>query len=593
MNIREVINIPKGTKFLKDVITELPSDCIFDKFCTGAGGTHIALTSNNPYIICVPYRNLIHNKTERYNSLGYDILGVDGDIQANDIIDYLNDCENTPKIMCTYDALGKVISALGDEVSEYNILIDEFHLLFTNYVFRNKAVRMVLDNYLKFKEFCFMTASILEDEFILDELKDVDMVIAEWDEVQEVTVKSIKCISNVKNFVKEEIAKYLKGEKEGNAYFFINSVKFIKEIVDECNLTNKNCRGIWSENNDEVMSIENSLTTSKPKKINFITSTCFDGVDLFDENGVTYIVSDGDRQHTLIDISTSFLQIAGRIRNSKYKDTIWHIYTNTRYSGLKTYDDFKKFSQEIIDESPNTLSALNDSVDALRRLKEDQFNRFKNVIVKEANDKYINYDGEKLVIDNNLIKLDLYNFKICKCLYIFKANLFNEYTNKGFSIDFEIFDDSVIKNTKVNKKTFKETVIDLEVNPKDVNLYSNAYRRYPFLEEAINKLGFEGIMDLKYVIGNIKKKLIMLSDIGLENKILRLLETRLNLDYEDFYSSVKLKQIFTDIYKELEIDKNAKGTDICKYYKVEKKNVRNGDSVIKGFIIHNEKLLLG
>jgi hypothetical protein len=593
MNIREIINIPKGTKFLKDVITELPSDCIFDKAVTGAGGTHIALTSNNPYVICVPYKNLIHNKTERYNKLGYDILGVDGDISTNNIIDYLNDCENTPKIMCTYDALGKVISALGDEVEEYNILIDEFHLLFTNYVFRNKAVRTVLDNYLLFKDFCFMTASTLEEEFILDELKDVDLVIAEWDEVQEVNVKSIKCINTVKNFVKDEIAKYLKGEVEGNAYFFINSVKFIKEIVEECKLSNRNTRAIWSENNDEVMNIENSSTTSKPKKINFITSTCFDGVDLFDKEGVTYIISDGDRQHTLIDISTSFIQIAGRIRDSKYRDIIYHVYTNTRYSGLKTYEDFKKFSQEIIDEAPSTLLVLNESVDILRKLKEDQFNRFKNVIVKEANDKYINYDGERLIIDNNLIKLDLYNYKICKCLYTFRANLYNEYSNKGFYVDFELFDDSKIKNNKDKKKSFKEYVIEIENNPDDLDLYNEACNRYNFLDEAINNLGFDGIKDLKYMSANIKTKLIVLSDRGLENKILRILETKLNLDYEDFYSSVRLKQIFADIYKELDIIKNPKATDIRKYYKCEEKSVRQNKEVVKGFIIYNEKLLLG
>lgn len=593
MNIREIINIPKGTKFLKDVITELPSDCIFDKAVTGAGGTHIALTSNNPYVICVPYRNLIHNKTERYNKIGYDILGVDGDISTNDIINYLNDCNTTPKIMCTYDALGKVISALGDEVEEYNILIDEFHLLFTNYVFRNKAVRTVLDNYLLFKDFCFMTASTLEEEFILDELKDVDLVIAEWDEVQEVTVKSIKCINTVKNFVKDEIAKYLKGEVDGNAYFFINSVKFIKEIVEECKLSNRNTRAIWSENNDEVMRIENSSTTSKPKKINFITSTCFDGVDLFDKEGVTYIISDGDRQHTLIDISTSFIQIAGRIRDSKYRDIIYHVYTNTRYSGLKTYEDFKRFSQEIIDEAPNTLLVLNRSVDVLRELKEDQFNRFKNVIVKEANDKYINYDGERLIIDNNLIKLDLYNYKICKCLYTFRANLYNEYSNKGFYVDFELFDDSKIKNNKDKKKSFKEYVIEIENNPDDLDLYNEACNRYSFLDEAINNLGFDGIKDLKYMSANIKTKLIVLSDRGLENKILRILETKLNLDYEDFYSSVRLKQIFADIYKELDIIKNPKATDIRKYYKCEEKSVRQNKEVVKGFIIYNEKLLLG
>ncbi len=59
-------------------------------------------------------------------------------------------------------------------------------------------------------------------------------------------------------------------------------------------------------------------TTTPVKKINFYTATAFEGCDIYDENGRTYVVSDKYKSHTLVDISTLFIQIAGRIRNSRY-----------------------------------------------------------------------------------------------------------------------------------------------------------------------------------------------------------------------------------------------------------------------------------
>jgi hypothetical protein len=603
MKLREIINIPKGTKFLSEVIADLPENCIFNKSVTGAGGTHVALTSKQHYVICVPFKNLIKNKLERYTKLGYDILGVDGTISDYDIRDYL-DKAKTVKIIVTYDSLGRVANALEDIPSydsrsyldEVNLLVDEFHLLLTSYVFRNDAVRTVLDCYKSFKSYCFMTATPIEDDFMLDELVNEDLIIAEWEECLEVTVKSKQCENNVKGYIKEEIEKYLKGEKDGNAYFFINSVKFIKEMVRECKLTNKNTRAIWSENNEEEgVGVKNSSINSDPKKINFLTSTCFDGVDLFDENGVTYIVSDGDRQHTLIDISTSFIQVSGRIRDSKYKDKIYHIYTNTRYSGLKSIEEFNKYSKEILSKTPRLL---NDLTTVLKSVPSDMgrlTDGLVNVIIGEANESYINYDrvNKTLYYDNNLVKFDLYNFKICKCLYSLNVNLQTEYTLKGFNVEYEFFNDGHIKLDKPRNKSFKDTVIELENNQDDEKLFQLAFKKYDFLEEAIDKLGYDGIENLKYKTTNIKNKLVIISDKGEENKILALLKNKLSLEYKNFYSNIELKNLFSDIYKDLNIVKLAKGSDINKYYNTKIGSVPIEGKSTKGFYIYTEKTILG
>ena len=45
------ICIPTGYKFLSECISELPSNCIFNKGITGSGGTTLELRSNRNSII--------------------------------------------------------------------------------------------------------------------------------------------------------------------------------------------------------------------------------------------------------------------------------------------------------------------------------------------------------------------------------------------------------------------------------------------------------------------------------------------------------------------------------------------------------------
>mgnify|MGYP004700965085 CR=1 FL=1 len=69
---------------------------------------------------------------------------------------------------------------------------------------------------------------------------------------------------------------------------------------------------------------------------------------MFDSEGVYVIVSDGKKSHTLNDISTSFRQILGRIRDTKYRNEAIHIFKETRYSEFATYEDYKQSTVKIL-----------------------------------------------------------------------------------------------------------------------------------------------------------------------------------------------------------------------------------------------------
>jgi hypothetical protein len=63
-----------------------------------------------------------------------------------------------------------------DVYKDFFLLIDEWHVLFNQYVFRESAVTEVLKIVPLFKEVTYMTATPVEDEFILKEVKHLPVV---------------------------------------------------------------------------------------------------------------------------------------------------------------------------------------------------------------------------------------------------------------------------------------------------------------------------------------------------------------------------------------------------------------------------------
>lgn len=109
-------------------------------------------------------------------------------------------------------------------------------------------------------------------------------------------------------------------------YIFLNSVNGIKEILSNCQLTNEDVKVVCSDtirNNTVLGEIQISKTISPNKRINFFTKKGFQGCNLFTNNGLIVVVSDGKKAHTLIDVETTMYQIVGRLRTNKDYDNIF------------------------------------------------------------------------------------------------------------------------------------------------------------------------------------------------------------------------------------------------------------------------------
>ena len=403
---------------------EIPSNCIFNKINTGNGGTMLELDNRRRNsIIAVPYTNLVESKLDQYKNgseryPGLRIMGVYSNgkerwERIEEIKEYINKRGDEPhKIMVTYDSLPMIIQVIeeerGDEVYDYFLLIDEAHDLTLQYGWRENAVNNVLGNYRKFKEWCFMTATPVGREFMPEQFEDIKIVRADVEQRR----PNVRVIETRK--LREEICwivqEYLEF-KETNAHIFVNSIKFIKYILEALKeLTPENTKVVWSIHNKQYENLS-GFKRGKPhesaKKINFYTSTSFEGCDIYDPDGEVIVVADGYREHTLVDIPTSFVQIAGRIRNSEYNKEVSLVWRINKGNKRLNYEDFEKYKNENIEETQHYFNYLNTLAnkdgEPLQGLCGDGYYRSEEGELKVAVNKF-NYEMMNYKVVNKTFK---------------------------------------------------------------------------------------------------------------------------------------------------------------------------------------------
>jgi hypothetical protein len=91
-----------------------------------------------------------------------------------------------------------------------------------------------------------------------------------------------------------------------------------------------------------------------PKKLNFLTATAFEGCDIYQNDGVTYVCADGKKRSTRLEIHCQIPQIINRIRDSQYRDRAYLFYAEPFTKNCKTKDLFLKKTEEEIKEAEDT-----------------------------------------------------------------------------------------------------------------------------------------------------------------------------------------------------------------------------------------------
>ena len=397
--------------YLSNKFEYLPSNCIFNKGMTGCGGSYLELHSNRNSVILVPTIELVKNKSEE------NIQSVYNAVKDSTIKKYLNSSIPYKKIIGTYDSIIRILNLINPK--DYFLLIDEYHVLFNSYVFRESAIKDVLNHYLDFKEFCFMSATPLEDLCILKELENIDRVTLKWKNAVPVKINVIDTY-----FTTNELFN-LFTDSTCNWHIFLNSVNTIRQIIPKLD---DNYKVVCSSSSKKKLNVKLNYGTTKDKpcKYNFYTSCSFEGCDLYDKEGKTVILCDTNIATTILDISTLIRQICGRLRDSIYKDEVTLILNTSkhRYASVSK-EDFQIFVSNNISDGKRCEEQFNDfSIRdkhlELRKYSPETYNSF-----------YANMYNNQIFYDDNLRKMDEYNYKLVSEIYSNSISVIKECNNHG------------------------------------------------------------------------------------------------------------------------------------------------------------------
>lgn len=587
-------------------LSDLPQNCIFNKVITGCGGTTVALFNDRNYVISVPTTELIVNKTGLNEAGLSTITSPDGKTKVEvfalfgiftyqvkkQLKKYLA-TSGVKKIMCTYDKVAALSKILNP--SEFQLLVDEYHILLKAYSYRYNAINGVLSHYKEYKSFCFMSATPISPEFKPLALEGVEEINAVWNDTDtlfvalERTNKPYIKAANIINAYKMDGYISMNGYKSKEAFFFINSVTDIANILQYCELDKDEVKIVCADTEDNRRklagyTISNSRSQNKP--FTFITSKSFEGADYFSETGICFVVSNSSNTNTLLDISTDIYQIAGRIRTetNPFRNILVHIFNTTGRRGLDldtSYEEILKRTNEEIESVSALIEVVNNNP-ALKVGAEKSLN--KDFIKKDDTGKYY--------LNDMLVKLDLFTIKLEQSIYKNGISIVKNYNKNGIvttAPEYEKLEGTIKGATK--KLSFKEAFLlyaSLSKNPFSLeDERKHLATVQPLIVDAYNKLGEDKVKNLRYTKKAVEAALLNLdADNSNEYKIAKVLSNSIAVG---FISIADLKKELANTYKNLEIDKKVKSSDIEKYFDCKPTAKRVDGKVTKGYEVFRMK----
>lgn len=456
------------------IMDDFPENCIFNKVKTGCGATTIALTNDENYIIAVPTTELVINKCYPPKDRdGNDLVWKKSQIQAgvsptNDnlfgLYDKLNRTvkaklskflkqDGVKKIICTYDKVEKLIEFINP--LEFKILVDEYHNLLKQYGFRTMVINQIIEKFKCFKSHCFLTATPIPELFKPKVFAEMTEYVANWKTVDKITIYPCPCVkasttaANVIKHYKDNGYFVLDGIKSEEAYFFVNSVREIKEILKQAKLTNDDCRIICADdemNHYKLEGFEISSSTAPAKRFTFVTCKAFEGVDYYSETAICFIVSDSYNKHTLISIDMDIPQIAGRIRtkSNPFRNKIVHIFNPKT---INYYLPFNVMKQKIAQE----LAAAEERVQLLNesKLGKDARKQQDAELKRLGANTYIIKKGDRYEVNDMVAQLKLYQHWTTHIVYRSSEALEEAYEELGMTVseayEWDVKSDDVVK----------------------------------------------------------------------------------------------------------------------------------------------------
>lgn len=350
-----VMNFTK--EYASQEMDRIPAGYINKKVC-GCGLTTVALENDRNTIIFMPSVALVDNKAKQYPNERFSgsVLPVYGKTTAKEIEDY--QCDSAVlKIACTYDSIDKVCHLLDN----CDFIIDESDRLLGSIELKTSGKKDSEDgdaitNIMSYARIysdtvSFISATPTPLEYMPTWVSNISQIEMNWANTINVT-PIIMERNHPYRALRDEIISPLKDGSItlsdkifSKALIFVNSIDTIVDIVKQVKLNKKDVAVICGDStkNDKKIKGLNRLTKcNQLPKYTFSTSTGFQGLDIYDKEVMSIVVSNTAKKWQMVDIATDLKQATSRQRdksNPNY-DSYVYIYNQSVFTMEK--DDLKR-----------------------------------------------------------------------------------------------------------------------------------------------------------------------------------------------------------------------------------------------------------
>ncbi len=362
-----------------------------DKQLAGIGLTTVALENGINTIVTVPSVSLVRNKEFQYTDgqpkrVRHTVLGVCGGVSDEEIKEYLSDIaffKHPIKVIVTYDSLHRVRHLLEDA----DLVVDESDKILGLALLKagNKTSKEDVDaidslltiakeHYEKTGRVAFISATptnVMYMEEWIQKMPQINMNWTKLHKVKPILFKSGFPTADLRKSVILPIKEFGSGKLSNGDSFskvivFINSVQGINKIIKRCRLDVKEVAIVCAsglKNDMKIGKYRRLIDVHNLPTYTFCTSTGFSGIDLYDKDALTVVVSSTKKEHTMIGIHQDLRQCASRNRTKEnpHFGRVLFIYNQS---------NFTQTEEELLEEIHNERHRLQNNIDMLNGLKD-------------------------------------------------------------------------------------------------------------------------------------------------------------------------------------------------------------------------------
>lgn len=546
---------------LREFANGLPMGVV-NKGNPDVGGTYLAANCDSNYIIIAPYKPLVQSIAADKNNK-YNVFMCYGGVSKSDFKRYL--AENTTyKVAVTWDSFYKIVDCI-DDFKGWKVVIDEYHDVLDAMDYREEAINSLLGLIQKFEHYTFMSATPIADCFEISLLKNLPHYIVKWNRYSKINPIRLKTTSVSKSLVKLINIFLNEGfelpNEEGtptaveSLFIFCNSVTLIEQVCRTLDLPQDlvkiSCANV-NRNRLLLNDYDIEDVTAPNKRINFFTKVGFQGCNLFSNNGLVIVVSDGGKAQTAVDISSTMVQIAGRLRENKeyhniFRQFLVHLYSTN--NNIPTAEEFEAMMQEKADNAKTLISGAS-------KLNEEE---------REAFLQRLNLTAEVVSIKDGTL---VYN-ELKEQSFRFKQSLKEQYRN-GYNIRAAY--NQTEKFTCTNQQHFE--AFEVKVKAATTISYEQLLKDYLETRESSYELEYPEFIEIVDYLTEKEMNSLRWN----KDKMLKAVQDKRNLNnifrsiYKEglFISNTDLKKLFAQKFKEQGISLSPKASIIedCVLYDV-------------------------